>query len=63
MQVVQHAWKTNWDVKTLNKYFQNMRNTFATEEQNLLSFRETIGREKEKGEEAGREVTGNVFMF
>lgn len=40
-----------------------MRNTFATEEQNLPSFRETIDREKEKGEEVGREGTGSVFMF
>lgn len=25
--VIQHSWKKNWDVKFLNKYFQNMRNT------------------------------------
>lgn len=35
--MIQHSWKKNWDVKILSKYFQNMRNTFVTQEQILLS--------------------------
>lgn len=25
--VIQHSWKKNWDVKIVDKYFQNMRKT------------------------------------
>lgn len=25
--MIQHSWKKHWDIKILNKYFQNMRTT------------------------------------